>query len=61
MKMWTISRSCSLLVRQDVNKGHWKDPLPLRLSFDMPDLRGEKSRQSAGGPRAWGAPQPGEL
>lgn len=30
-----------LLVGQDVNKGHWKDPLPFRLSFDMPDLQGE--------------------
>lgn len=24
-----------MLVRQDMNKGHWKDPLPFRLSFDV--------------------------
>jgi hypothetical protein len=30
--------SAFLLVRQDVDKGHWKDTLPFRLSFDMPDL-----------------------
>lgn len=29
--------SAFLLVRQDVDKGHWKDTLPFRLSFDMPD------------------------
>lgn len=31
-----------MLVRQDMNKGHWKDPLPFRLSFDVANLQGEK-------------------
>lgn len=36
-------RFCFLLVRQDVNKGHWKDPLPVRLSFDVPNLQRKKT------------------
>ena len=31
-----------MLVRQDVDKGHRKDPLPLGLPFDVPDLQGER-------------------
>lgn len=38
MRMWTILRFCFLLVGQDVNKGHRKDPLPFGLSFNMPNL-----------------------
>lgn len=30
-----------LLVGQDVNKGHRKDPFPFGLSLDVADLRGE--------------------
>lgn len=41
-KAWTISRLRSLLVGQDVDEGHWKDPFPVGLPFDMPDLRREK-------------------
>lgn len=36
-RMETTIRFCFLLVGQDVNKGHWKDPLPFRLSFDVPN------------------------
>lgn len=39
----TDRRFCFLLVRQDVNKGHWKDTLPFRLSFDVPNLQGERN------------------
>lgn len=28
-----------LLVRQNVHKGHWKDPFPLWLSFDVANLQ----------------------
>lgn len=60
--MWTILRFCVLLVRQDMNKGHWKDPLPFRLSFDVANLQGEKRvvRMEAVAPRQaqWVRAQP---
>lgn len=40
-----------LLVRQDVDKGHWEDALPLGLPLDVPNLQGERRdiRQEAAG------------